>query len=263
MSDETKIFEPNPQDVLGGRGAGARKHPANVAYNKRLHEHYREYVDAKKGSKKDVVKKVIAFVEDNGGRFLDKHNESDDFWIVMSKERVVAKVSQGIRDLRVVGEGTVAKKRSVPKPRARPGNSIAGKGNGILSRKFPDNGTLPGQPRRLSFSERVKLLQQEQMRAMNGHSDNGSSDDGEEADEEESEDEGSEDEDDEAKEPANDAVEKPLEATAVVEPIESVTGRQDGAPDDVSETETEDSFPTHRKGIQKTESKGNDSDDNM
>ena len=176
MSEE-KILEPNPKDVLGGRGAAARKHQGNIDYSRLLHENRDDYVNAKKGYKKDVLNKIIASIEDGGGRFLDKHNEHDPYWIVMNKEKVHAKVSQGLRDLRPSGGSVAVKKRSGPKPGvAKPtarsaSNAVGGRGS------FPNNGTLPGQPRRLSFAERVKLLQQEELRAANGgKDDDGSSD---------------------------------------------------------------------------------------
>ena len=247
-----------------------------MRYNSLLHENYRDYVNARKGSKKDVLKKIVAAIEEGGGRFLDKHNDKDSHWVVMSKEKVYTKVSQGIRDLRVAGDSAATKKKPGPKPKTSPMSMglkrrFDPKKSSILQRKFPDNGTLPGQPRRLSFAERVKLLEREQRRAMNGGSDNSDDEDGSDADVEEADEDVSEDEasvhevQESADANASKADEKPPAAAVaqVEESIGSAIGPVD-APDDVSETETEDSFPTQRsKETPKSETNDKGSDDDL
>jgi hypothetical protein len=274
MTEPVKISDPNPQDVLSGRGSGARKHPGNVRYNQLLHEYHRDYVNSPKGTKRDIVFRILAAVNEGGGRFLDKQSESDSYWIEMNKEKVYAKVSQGIRDLRVTGPGVPAKKPNVTKAKeaerasrdgvGRPGRFDPAK-SALFTQRFPNNGTLPGQPRRLSFSERVKLLQQQQMKAMKGGSDDDDddgSDDGEEADEEESEGEASE-EDDEQEELEKDVAALKTDSVQEESATKQAASGTPDAPDDVSETETEDSFPTQRGDEEISLSNEVDSDEDM
>lgn len=73
---DDRIWSVSDQDVLCGRGKGMRKHPGNDLYNKLLREHYEEYKSAPKGSKLSIVKKIVDFVREGQasgrGRFLER-----------------------------------------------------------------------------------------------------------------------------------------------------------------------------------------------
>jgi len=72
----TSATIPTDRDVLCGRGKGIRVHAGNILYNKLLREHYDEYKAAPKGSKALIVKKIVWFVREGQpggrGRFLER-----------------------------------------------------------------------------------------------------------------------------------------------------------------------------------------------
>jgi hypothetical protein len=275
------VFKPNDADVLCGRGRAIRLHPGNQVYNRLLREGYEEYSNAKKGTKLDIVRRIVVEIRDErGGRFLERLVGGGTYYIDIGNERAMNKTAQAFRDMRVaetngtsgmIGGGSppseeitddrnaddggpslanssingmangpvssnsssLAKKgtsssSAVRKPTAvknnasptlsrRPllhNNGVQSRGSALLAaaaakaKASTNGGTLPGQPRRLSFSERVKLLHQQRTQ------------------------EGSDDEDDD-----ND------------EDEDSKSGSENDFEEsggEVSETETEDSFPTYR-----------------
>lgn len=265
-------------------------------YNDLLRDGYDEYTNAKKGTKLDIVRRIVVEIRDErGGRFLEKLVGGGNYYIDIGNERALNKTAQAFRDMRVAetngtavtpppADGTAPRGKdggrtglppapsssssvAVPKasalpPTTKPTAGGASSGScpargvntsasvqrpatknaaqptlprrGLLPSSISGNikgsalsaaavaaararastyGTLPGQPRRLSFSERVKLLHQQRR----GGSDDDSDDDSD--DESGSEGGGAE---------KNDGSEK-----------------EDGG--EVSETETEDSFPTYSR----------------
>ena len=76
-----KVLAPTDRDVLCGRGKGIRFHPGNVLFNKLLKKHYPEYGRAPKGSKLEIVKKIVYSIRegqaDGTGRFLEQQKTKD------------------------------------------------------------------------------------------------------------------------------------------------------------------------------------------
>jgi hypothetical protein len=267
-STSSVLLTATPKDVVGGRGKNTRLHPGNLFYSKLLKESYEEYKDAPKGSKVDICKKIIAMVAEQGGRFLEKASSSSSSssdYVELGEDRAIAKIAQGFRDLRVVKEGSRSHARKVIQAHksaavaaakvGRPGKE-ARTSVGVASAKSPvkGNGAVPGQPRRLSFTERVKLFQKEQEKLTRRQN-------GDEVTSSEEEEESEEDEDDfenEVQEQSSDDEDdddnsKPSSAK---QPAYGDAG-------DVSETETEDSFPTYQKDDKKSgDSKDEEESDN-
>jgi len=118
---------PTDRDVLCGRGKGIRVHAGNILYNKLLREHYDEYKDSPKGSKASIVKKIVWFVREGQpggrGRFLERtksknraaeavnvttchsgnHHQNTSSWtyVDIGNERAMNKTAQAFRDIRV------------------------------------------------------------------------------------------------------------------------------------------------------------------
>jgi len=117
---------PTDRDVLCGRGKGVRVHAGNILYNKLLREHYDEYKAAPKGSKVLIVKKIVWFIREEqpggSGRFLERtksksrasetvtvntchsgnHHQNTSSWtyIDIGHERAMYKTAQAFRDIR-------------------------------------------------------------------------------------------------------------------------------------------------------------------
>jgi len=260
-STSNDFLTATPKDVVGGRGKNTRLHPGNLFYSNLLKESYEEYKDAPKGSKVDICKKIIAMVAEQGGRFLEKASSSSlssssSDYVELGEDRAVAKIAQGFRDLRVVKEGSRSHARKVIQAHksaavaaakvVRPGKE-ARPTVGVASAKSPvkENRTIPGQPRRLSFTERVKLFQKEQeklMRKQNGDDATSSEEEEEESDDDDNDDLENEVQEQSSDDEDDDGNSKPSSAK---QPAYGDAG-------DVSETETEDSFPTYRKDDKKS-----------
>mmetsp|Transcript_15917 Transcript_15917/g.44030 ORF Transcript_15917/g.44030 Transcript_15917/m.44030 type:complete len:252 (-) Transcript_15917:3703-4458(-) len=101
-----KILSPTDRDVLCGRGKGIRFHPGNVLFNKLLKQHYPEYGMTPKGSKLEIVKKIMATIQEGqaggAGRFLEQDNGG--FYREIGEERAINKTAQAFRDIRVTKE---------------------------------------------------------------------------------------------------------------------------------------------------------------
>mmetsp|Transcript_21195 Transcript_21195/g.37308 ORF Transcript_21195/g.37308 Transcript_21195/m.37308 type:complete len:324 (+) Transcript_21195:211-1182(+) len=268
LSSQDIILQPNSADVLCGRGRAIRFHPGNLLYNKLLKDYYDEYTQAKKGTKLDIVKRIVHSIqnqEDGGrGRFLEKLTGGGSYYMEVDEERAMNKIAQGFRDLRVSKEGTKQKKRKQPLttaalsigkaslPTKRSPTSLV---SAAARRGLPGSLTASdGQPRRLSFTERVKLLQQQQKRAAEKDSDEDDDDTDASSSEEDNEnrEEGSDEENRSNGEDEEDDEESVASA--------SKPNDDDADGGDVSETETEDSFPTYR-GRQRRREKDDDGDD--
>mmetsp|Transcript_21558 Transcript_21558/g.51072 ORF Transcript_21558/g.51072 Transcript_21558/m.51072 type:complete len:266 (+) Transcript_21558:289-1086(+) len=101
-----KILSPTDRDVLCGRGKGIRFHPGNVLFNKLLKQHYPDYGMTPKGSKLEIVKKIMATIQEGQaggtGRFLEQDNGG--FYREIGEERAINKTAQAFRDIRVTKE---------------------------------------------------------------------------------------------------------------------------------------------------------------
>ena len=94
MTNSAKI---NRNDVLCGRGGLTNSHVGNKHFRCVVAEYQLQYLRAKKNEKRDIARAVVARIEKNGGRFLQR---SGDTWSTISPERAIAKASQVLRDLK-------------------------------------------------------------------------------------------------------------------------------------------------------------------
>lgn len=107
----TFIKDPRRQDVLCGRGRPIREHEGNIRYTKMIHDMRQEYENAPNGRKLDVVRKLIHTIQNDQGRFLHKKG---DLWVELEAEKVIVKTSQAFRDLRTEeSTATVSKSSNV------------------------------------------------------------------------------------------------------------------------------------------------------
>ncbi|KAG7337632.1 hypothetical protein IV203_030989 [Nitzschia inconspicua] len=254
-ASSSTILSPSPNDVVGGRGKNTRLHPGNLFYTQLLKNCYEEYKEAPKGTKVDICKKIISIVAEHGGRFLEKAlSSASSIYIELEEDRAIAKVAQGFRDLKVSKEGSRSEAAKALASISETTTAVKSKAglSTIVARpikrsktslpKAAHNATLPNQPRRLSFTERLKLFQKEQEKLMQRQRGDGTSSEEEEGcdDVDEEEEVGDELEQEDCASDSNDEDQKPSSQT-------SHPSNGDGG--DVSETETEDSFPMNRGAI--------------
>jgi hypothetical protein len=305
----TSVSLPTLHDVLCGRGKATRLHPGNLVYNQLLKDCYHDYQQTPKGSKIDICQKIASLVAERGGRFLEKmtlsssSSSSSFYYVELQGDRVIAKIAQGFRDLRVSKENGIG---------VVGGKSRNGCNGSVVAKKVTSSSTassalikrsnvssvmiksrdhhhhhhhqnndnnpnqsndheIPGQPAgRLSFTERVKLFQKEQEKMMRQQQQQryedeemSSNDDDDDDDDDDESEEAEQEEEEDLKSAGEQENESEEELPVDVEhdnPDSGVNMRDvratssciinhqpsfgDGG--DVSETETEDSFPLYR-----------------
>ena len=89
--------EINLNDVLCGRGGLTNLHVGNKSFRCVVAEYKLEYLKARKNDKKDIARKIVARIKENGGRFLQQRANSDD-WSISSDKKAIEKTSQALRE---------------------------------------------------------------------------------------------------------------------------------------------------------------------
>lgn len=101
-----RIRQPNPQDVLSGRGGGINSHPGNKAFRQWISERKEKYNLARnKKDKTTVATEVVRQVQQQNppGRFLTKDTSviggnGGHWWIEVDETRALAKITQALRE---------------------------------------------------------------------------------------------------------------------------------------------------------------------
>lgn len=115
--------EINSNDVLCGRGGLTNSHVGNKRFRDVVSEYQMEYLKARKNDKKDIARKIVARIDENGGRFLQRSQSSDD-WCVATEKRALEKTSQALRE----GLDVRHKKFRKNKPVRKRGRKTSGSG---------------------------------------------------------------------------------------------------------------------------------------
>jgi len=89
--------EINPNDVLCGRGGLTNSHVGNKRYRYVVAEYQQEYLKARKNEKKDIARRIVARIKENGGRFL-KRSADSIVWSEVTEKKAVEKTSQALRE---------------------------------------------------------------------------------------------------------------------------------------------------------------------
>jgi hypothetical protein len=84
-------------DVLCGRGGATNNHPGNIWYRKLVADYQAEYLVAKKKTKANIARRIVAAIMVSGGRFL-KHNDQSDVWVEVPIKKATEKTSQALRE---------------------------------------------------------------------------------------------------------------------------------------------------------------------
>jgi len=85
-------------DVLSGRGAGTNKHTGNKYFRELCDQFRSAYAKPKKNMRKmDIAKRIVTMIQERGGRFLKRNDETMQ-WIEITDREATMKTCQALRD---------------------------------------------------------------------------------------------------------------------------------------------------------------------
>lgn len=93
-------------DVLCGRGGLTNSHVGNKLFRQIVEGCRYEYLQARKMEKRTIAKRIVAQINNNGGRFL-KNTPGNAYWTEISEQKAVTKTSQALREGLDVKNNTV------------------------------------------------------------------------------------------------------------------------------------------------------------
>ena len=82
-----------------GRGGAANKH--NGHFRQLVDLNKREYLQAKKNEKRDIARRIVTEIRQQGGRFLKKINENSadgGYWLELDDKKALEKTLQALRE---------------------------------------------------------------------------------------------------------------------------------------------------------------------
>lgn len=89
-------FENLSMNILRSFLGKTNHHDGNVKFRQLVSKYKKDYVCAKRSEKRQLVNKIILFVRQRQGRFLQK--DSDGFWYEIGNARAHAKLAQSMRE---------------------------------------------------------------------------------------------------------------------------------------------------------------------
>jgi hypothetical protein len=96
-SSEIRQTNVGPNDVLLGRGGATNNHSGNHNFRILVAANQEEYLQARKHEKVIIARRIVAEIQNNGGRFLQS-GMSKDHWEEVSDKRAQEKTSQALRE---------------------------------------------------------------------------------------------------------------------------------------------------------------------
>jgi hypothetical protein len=94
-----RLEQPEPKDVLFGRGRGFQEHPGNLRMLEIIDKYRKAYKDQKRNKKQEFVVAVYEEITKDGVRFLKKHEEGSP-WVRVSIPVALEKISHTLRGRR-------------------------------------------------------------------------------------------------------------------------------------------------------------------
>ena len=116
-ADVEKVFcTPTDLDVLLGRGGLTNNHAGNIRYREEVEKVKPMYFKCMtKAEKKEVSELLVAYVEDYGGRFLIKDEETSN-WMLAPFKAARKKASQALRETKWKSSKEKKRKKEEDKP---------------------------------------------------------------------------------------------------------------------------------------------------
>jgi hypothetical protein len=136
-------MKPTAVDVIAGRGGRTNHHTGNREYWLQVLSERPAYQACKPNDEKktEIAMKILNFVHENGGRFLELHTPANR-WFVLPRKAALMKVKQALRD------------RHVPKW-ARPGVIELSTAEQLQNEKLDNDAELGGFLKSIVFSVAV------------------------------------------------------------------------------------------------------------
>ena len=111
-----------PHDILLGRGGATNSHTGNRYFRTLVAQHQQEYLKARKREKVGISRRIVAIVKGNGGRFL-KRTDNAQNWIEVADKRAQEKTSQALREGLDVRNNTTRPNKMIKEIRPPPSSS--------------------------------------------------------------------------------------------------------------------------------------------
>ncbi|VEU40897.1 unnamed protein product [Pseudo-nitzschia multistriata] len=155
-----RIRNPNPQDVLSGRGGGINSHAGNKAFRSWVEERKPAYNLAEnKQAKTEVAMQVVQQVHNQrpvAGRFLTKDKSMEGtggttWWVEIDEAKALAKTTQALREgapkIREALQNQTGSPLLGPNSRPKPPKKRKRKPSGKAANRDGSITTATGQPR--------------------------------------------------------------------------------------------------------------------
>lgn len=109
-------------DVLLGRGGATNSHTGNRKFRQIVARHQQEYLKARKRDKVSIARRIVAIVHSNGGRFL-KRTDNAQNWVEVTEKRAQEKTSQALREGLDVRNNTIRPSKQIKEMRPASGQN--------------------------------------------------------------------------------------------------------------------------------------------
>jgi hypothetical protein len=156
------VTKPSNNDVMFEKGLRTQHHPGNIHYRKIIREKAVDYSLAETRNEKDMIAHWA--LQQMRGKFLTRHD--DGTYCVLSKEKVISKIKQALRDRRKQERlnledsskasitATSSKKEVIRKKAAREQSHAEAK----ITRKIPKNANRVSSSSRVTLDKDMKRL---------------------------------------------------------------------------------------------------------
>ncbi|KAG7348149.1 hypothetical protein IV203_016854 [Nitzschia inconspicua] len=95
---EERIHQPNPYDVLLGRGKPFQNHRGNQEMLRVVDSYRSKYHDVERSCKNEIVEEVLRVVKSNGGRFLERIEDFENsYWSEVEHSIAYRKIGHAFR----------------------------------------------------------------------------------------------------------------------------------------------------------------------
>lgn len=138
------IYDPQPADVLFGRGGAVNTHPGNVFFRSQVYQHHQQYVKAQNHAGKSLVVRLIRdAIKARHGRFL-KCKTTSKVWYIVDERDATVKTMQSLRDVRISNEAGETDGTS-PHPSEVFSSKTSSPGNGNYHESMDGNWNYDGE----------------------------------------------------------------------------------------------------------------------
>ena len=148
--EEANTSEIGEHDVLCGRGGLTNSQIGNKHYRQIVADHQNEYLNARKRDKITIAKRIVAIVQENGGRFLKRSNDGES-WVPVSDKKAQEKTSQALREGLDVRNNKIRESKQIRR------ESASAKRSSVATGKVSGGGSVTSEHTMPSLSEEAPI----------------------------------------------------------------------------------------------------------